>query len=130
MKKDANILWFKDIRIADVGLVGGKNAALGEMFANLSRLAVSAHAYRKFLQKSRLKKRIYRILKGLDAKNIKDLQKRGAEVRKLIVSAEFPEDFKAEVTEAYKKLGGFYFPNPDVAVRSSATAEDLPGASF
>ena len=93
MQKDKElILKFKDVGIEDVPLVGGKNAALGEMYANLTSLginipdgfAVTATAYRLFLEKSGLAKKIEKILDGLDTKNIKDLQYRGNKIRKEI----------------------------------------------
>jgi pyruvate,water dikinase len=137
-KRKSFIFWFKDIGIKDVGLVGGKNAALGEMFSELTPLgikipngfAVTARAYNYFFKKTDLDKQIREILTGLNTHNIKDLQKRGKTVRQLILKAGFPNDLKKQITTAYKKLGGIYFENPDVAVRSSATTEDLPGASF
>lgn len=133
------ILWFADVGIGDVGLVGGKNASLGEMYQNLAAKKVSvpngfattAFAYRYFLEKSGLKDKIKKILTGLNTKDIRDLARRGALVRKAILSVELPKDFKKEILEAYYQLGAKYGShNVDVAVRSSATAEDLPDASF
>jgi len=138
-KNEKLILWFKDVGIKDIPLVGGKNAALGEMYRSLTRsgvnvpngFTVTAHAYRYFLEKSGIGEKIAEILKGLDTHNIPDLQKRGAEVRRVILNAELPEDLKKEIKKAYVKLCKNYKQkNLDVAVRSSATAEDLPGASF
>ncbi len=137
-KEQQFILWFDQIGIQDTPLVGGKNAALGEMYSNLTWLginvpngfALTAHAYRYFIESNKLDEKIHEALKGLDTKNLKDLQTRGKKVRELILSREFPEDLKETIKEAYKNLGLAYFENPDVAVRSSATAEDLPGASF
>ncbi len=133
-KKHALILWFRELGIKDVPLVGGKNAALGEMYRSLTKLginvpngfALTAHAYRILLKKAGLEKEIRKILQGLDTRDIMDLQRRGREVREAILKAEFPEEMKEAIEKAYKKLGD----NPDVAVRSSATAEDLPDASF
>ena len=127
------ILWFKEIGIEDVPRAGGKNAALGEMYRHLNPLGVNvpngfvvtADAYRYFLESAGLKNKIKEVLADLNTKNIKNLQTRGASVRQLILSAELPADLKKEISIAYKKLGG-----GDVAVRSSATAEDLPNASF
>lgn len=132
------ILWFKDLGIEDVPKVGGKNAALGEMYANLVPLgvnvpdgfAITAEAYRHFLRDAGLNEKIEAVLKGLDTHNIKDLQKRGAQIRQIILSAELPKDLKESISESYKELCAKYGKNTDVAVRSSATAEDLPGASF
>lgn len=132
------ILWFKELRIEDVPLVGGKNAALGEMISGLVPLginvpdgfAVSAYAYNYFIQKAELDEKIREILDGLDTGDVKDLRVRGAKVRKAILSASLPKELQDEIIEAYKKMSEMYGKNVDVAVRSSATAEDLPGASF
>ncbi|MFH1967764.1 MAG: PEP/pyruvate-binding domain-containing protein [bacterium] len=134
-----NISWFSEIGIKDVPLVGGKNASLGEMIKNLipkgvnvpNGFATTADAYFYFLEQTGLKSQISEILTGLDAKNIKNLQEKGLAVRKLILGAELPQDFKNDISSAYKKLSQNYGSDfTDVAVRSSATAEDLPGASF
>jgi pyruvate,water dikinase len=140
MDKDKKlVLWFSEVGIGDVGLVGGKNASLGEMYQNLAAKGVSvpngfattAYAYRYFLEKSGLKDKIKKILTGLNTKDIRDLAKRGAAVRKAILSVELPKDFKKEILESYQQLSAKYGThNIDVAVRSSATAEDLPDASF
>lgn len=138
-KRKALILWFKSVGIKDVGFVGGKNAALGEMFRTLTRVgvnvpngfAVTAHAYRHFLKSSGIEKEIEKILHGLNTHNISDLQRRGREIRSLILKSTLPEDLTKEIKKNYAELGKYYKQkNPDVAVRSSATAEDLPGASF
>lgn len=126
------IRWFKDLTINDVPLVGGKNASLGEMYKNLTSkgvkvpngFAVTAKAYQYLLEKSGVEDEIKRILKDLNTHDIKNLQDRGRKVRRAILNAKVPEDLKKEIFQAYKKLGG------SVAVRSSATAEDLPDASF
>ncbi|MAF80166.1 phosphoenolpyruvate synthase [bacterium] len=133
-RKNALILWFKDLSIKDVPLAGGKNAALGEMYQGLTKLginvpngfALTAHAYRLFLKEAGLEKEIRRILRGLDTHDIHNLQKRGREVREVILKSKLPKHIEKEIEKAYKELGD----NPDVAVRSSATAEDLPDASF
>jgi len=137
-KKDNFILWFKDIGIESVPLVGGKNAALGEMYQNLTPLGINvpngftitATAYRHFLKQSGLEEKIKEALTGLNTRNIKNLQKCGRTVRELILKSELPANLQNDIASAYKKLGEEYGANPDVAVRSSATAEDLPGASF
>ncbi len=138
-RKQALIIWFKDLTIKDVPLVGGKNAALGEMYGNLKRVgvkvpdgfAVTAKAYRHFLKTAGIEKEVKRILTGLDTHDIRDLQRRGREVRQLILNSDLPEDLVREIKKSYNRLGKKYKrKNPDVAVRSSATAEDLPGASF
>ena len=137
-KEKELILKFKDVGIEDVPLVGGKNAALGEMYSNLTSLginipdgfAVTATAYRFFMEKSGLAQKIEKILDGLDTGNIKDLQARGKKIRNEIVAASFPDELKNAITDAYVELEKTYGKNVDTAVRSSATAEDLPGASF
>ncbi|HRW04653.1 MAG TPA: phosphoenolpyruvate synthase, partial [Caldilineaceae bacterium] len=130
---------FRDLTIGDVPLVGGKNASLGEMIRALSvkgvqipdGYAVTAQAYRAFLQYNELDDRIHAILQELDPKNVDDLLTRTGQVRHLILSGDFPEDMRAEILTYYHDLGLAYnISNPDVAVRSSATAEDLPTASF
>jgi pyruvate,water dikinase len=138
-KETANILWFNEIGIEDIPYVGGKNASLGEMFANLTPMgiqvpngfAVTAHAYRVFLEETGLKDKIKDALTGLNTHDIRDLQKRGKKVRQMILKAELSEHLKNDIAEAYTQLGGLYrTKKPDVAVRSSATAEDLPDSSF
>ncbi len=132
------ILWFKELGIKDVPLVGGKNASLGEMYQKLTRkkvkipngFAVTAFAYHYFTEQAGIKKEIKRILRGLNAKNILDLQKKGRLVRQTILEAEFPEELNKAIEEAYKKMERMYGKGCDTAVRSSATAEDLPDASF
>ena len=111
-KKKSFILWFKDIGIEDVPLVGGKNAALGEMYSNLAPLginipngfALTATAYGCFLEKAGIKNKIKEILKDLNVKNIRDLQKRGRAVRQTILEAQFPKELEKEITKAYEKL--------------------------
>lgn len=133
------ILWFNQIGIKDIPYVGGKNASLGEMYSNLAKkgvrvpngFAVAAYAYRYFMKKTGTDKKIKEILKGLNTHNIKDLTAKGARVRKAILSAKLPKELEEEIVESYKKLSKSYKKaNVDVAVRSSATAEDLPDASF
>jgi len=134
-----NIIWFNQISIKDVSLVGGKNASLGEMYNNLvaqginipNGFATTSNAYFYFLENSGLKKQIEEILKNLDIHDIKSLQKKGKKVRNLILNSELPENLQGDVISAYKILSELYgVGETDVAVRSSATAEDLPGASF
>lgn len=133
------ILWFKEVGIADVGLVGGKNASLGEMISNLTPLgvkvpdgfAVTAYAYNYFIDKTGLREKIKKELDGLDTHDLKNLRKKGEAVRKLILKASLPQELETEIKNAYAKMSEMYGgEDPDVAVRSSATAEDLPGASF
>ena len=136
-KSEKFILWFKDINLRDIPLVGGKNASLGEMYSRLSKkvnvpngFAVTSCAYRRFLDKNNLLPKLKEIFKGLNVKNIKNLQKTGKAARNLILKAELPKDLKKEIISAYQELEKKYGSNLDVAVRSSATAEDLPSASF
>ena len=133
------ILWFKEIRIKDVPSVGGKNASLGEMYSKLTQkgvpipngFAVTAEAYDYFITSTGVKQEIKKILKTLDTHNIRNLQEHAKKVRQAILQAEFPDDLKADIVKNYQKLSTeFKTKNVDVAVRSSATAEDLPDASF
>ncbi|MBI4438587.1 phosphoenolpyruvate synthase [Candidatus Woesearchaeota archaeon] len=136
--KDAFVLWFDKIGIGDVGVVGGKNASLGEMYRNLSKLgvaipngfAVTAHAYRYFLDKAGIEAQIRSWLRDLDVRDVEELAERAHKVRNLIRRSDFPEELKSEILKAYEKMSREYGSHVDVAVRSSATAEDLPGASF
>jgi len=131
-------LWFKDLEIKDVPLAGGKNAALGEMFSNLIPLgvnipngfALTAFAYRYFFEKTGLDKKIRKILADINTKDIRNLQKRGDLCRKAVLAVEFPNDLKVIILSNYQKLEKMYGKGVDVAVRSSATSEDLPDASF
>ncbi len=138
-KSKAFVLWFDQVGIADVPLVGGKNASLGEMYRHLAPkgvtipngFATTSYAYNYFLDKSGVRDSIKKALDGLDTHNIVDLMKRGEKVRKIILKAEIPDDLKQEIIAAYKDLSRAYgAEDTDVAVRSSATAEDLPNASF
>lgn len=133
------ILWFNEISIKDVPDVGGKNASLGEMYQKLTKkgiiipngFAVTAAAYRYFLQQTGLDKIIKSILNDLNTRDLKNLSTRGAKVREAILNANFPEELSAEIIRAYNQLSKFYKKSDlHVAVRSSATAEDLPDASF
>ncbi|MDC4206598.1 MAG: hypothetical protein MPW13_19855 [Candidatus Manganitrophus sp.] len=132
------IRWFNEIGINDVPLVGGKNASLGEMVRELSAqgvkvpngFAVTAEAYRYFLLEAKLDQKIAETLRGLDTHNIGDLRRRGLQIRQAILSAALPAALEEEIIAAYDDLSEGA-PHPlDVAVRSSATAEDLPDASF
>jgi pyruvate,water dikinase len=132
------VLWFKDLEIKDVPLAGGKNAALGEMFSNLTPLgvnipngfALTASAYRYFFERTGLDKKIREILADLNTHDIRNLQKRGDLCRKAVMAATFPDDLKEIILSNYHELEKMYGKGVDVAVRSSATAEDLPDASF
>ena len=138
-KSDKFILWFDEIGIDDVSLVGGKNASLGEMYRNLTKkgvnipygFTITSTAYKYLIEKTGIKNEIKRLLSGLDVKNIKELETRGRKIRELFLKIDFPDDLKKDIIEAYKKLCKIYkTKDTDVAVRSSATAEDLPTASF
>jgi pyruvate,water dikinase len=139
MAKQTFIKFFDELRIKDVPMVGGKNASLGEMYQKLSSqninvpfgFATTSSAYNYFMEKSGLKNKIKEILKDLNTKSVQNLMTRGEKVRQEILKTELPKDLEKEITTAYKKLSSFYKKeNVDVAVRSSATAEDLPDASF
>ncbi len=133
------ISWFKDLTIKDIPSVGGKNASLGEMYAKLKSkgvpvpngFALTADVYWSFLRANKLDKKIKETLKGLNKKDINELKRVGDKVRKMILAATFPKDIEKEIRNSYKQLCKTSKKhNVDVAVRSSATAEDLPDASF
>jgi pyruvate, water dikinase len=132
------VLWFDDFDIDDVALVGGKNASLGEMYQHLTAkdvavphgFAITATAYRHLLDSAGIKNAVEDALAGLDTHNLKNLQQRGKKVRDIIRTAPFPDDLREAIISAYKKLEDEYGKDIDVAIRSSATAEDLPDASF
>lgn len=132
------IRWFEEIRIEDVSLVGGKNASLGEMYRELTSqgvmipngFAVTAEAYWHVINNANTLDELKTTLKGLDKTNLTDLAKKGKKTRDLILGAGIPEDLWDEIKIAYDKLCEQYGHDVDVAVRSSATAEDLPTASF
>ncbi len=137
-KNTAHILWFDQLGIEDVPIVGGKNASLGEMYRNLTPkgvkipngFAVTATAYRYFIDKAGVKDNIKQILSDLNTHDMHNLAERGKKVRETILGAEFPDDLKKEIVKAYRDMCEQYGDMTDVAVRSSATAEDLPDASF
>ena len=132
------VLKFEEVGIKDVGEVGGKNASLGEMIRTLgpkgvpvpSGFVVTATAYFHYLEKTGLEKFISDTLRGLNTKNLRELERRGKAIRDKIMKTEFPGEIATEIVRGYRSLEGRYGSNADVAVRSSATAEDLPGASF
>ena len=134
-----NILWFNELSINDVPKVGGKNASLGEMYNNLltkginlaNGFATTSEAYFYFLDKTGLTSQIDSILKDVNVHDLRSLQQKGKMVRELIIKATLPQDLQDSIVDSYNKLSKLYnVSNVDVAVRSSATAEDLPGASF
>lgn len=132
------IRWFGELGIGDVGLVGGKNASLGEMFRELTPkgirvpngFAVTAEAYRDFLRFGGLDQQIREILQGLDTRDLAGLAERGRQVREAILATPFSDELSQEIVHAYGVLCREYGADTDTAVRSSATAEDLPSASF
>jgi len=134
----AFILWFDDILIEDVALIGGKNASLCEMYQKLTSkgvavphgFAITSYAYRNLIKTAGIENDVKDAMAGLDTHDMKNLQERGKKVRNIIRNAEFPDDLRQAIIEAYRKMEEEYGPNVDVAVRSSATAEDLPDASF
>jgi pyruvate,water dikinase len=150
MGKKPYIVWFDEVGLSDLPLVGGKNASLGEMRKELTKydvnvpngFAVTVNTYHALLDqgivqdwhdtkgKLNVRESIQEILTGLDVENIEDLSERGSRVRRLIYSLEFPRETVDEIVKAYRVLCKEYGEDTDVAVRSSATAEDLPGASF
>ncbi len=138
-RKKAFVLPFDKLQIEDVPIVGGKNASLGEMYQDLKRkgiavpngFAVTALSYRYFIEKANLKDKIKSILSDLNTHDTRNLMERGKKVRDVILNAEVPEEIQKEIIKSYKKLSKEYGDKyTDVAVRSSATAEDLPDASF
>ena len=132
------ILWFDEIGIEDVPMVGGKNASLGEMHQKLTSkgvavpngYAITAYAYQYLLKAAGIEEAIKDALAGLDTHDMRNLQARGEKTRDIIRNAEFPDDLRTAIIDAYKKMEEEYGEGVDVAVRSSATAEDLPDASF
>lgn len=132
------ILPFEDTNISDVGRVGGKNASLGEMIRTLgpkgvkvpSGYSVTADAYRHFLHTTGLEVMIQEALRGLNTRKLADLARRGKKIRDTINKTPFPKELEQAIEEGYRAMEKRYGKNVDVAVRSSATAEDLPGASF
>ena len=132
------IKWFEEVGRNDVALVGGKNASLGEMIRNLSSegvnvpsgFAITAEAYKYLIKEAGIGSEIRDILEGLDTHDMEDLSKRGSKIRSIIRNARCPPDLEDEIRAAYREMESRYGKNVDVAVRSSATAEDLPTASF
>ena len=132
------IRWFADLGIADVPIVGGKNASLGEMYRQLSSqgvrvpngFAITAQAYRATLDRASTWPRLHYALEGLNPADVDDLARRAREARDLVYNAPLPPDLVGQVVQAYRYLVREYGEELAVAVRSSATAEDLPTASF
>ncbi len=138
MRNSSYVRWFKDIGLSDVPLVGGKNASLGELYSALSPqgvrvpngFALTAEAYRAALTEAGVWDDLRNLLAGLDKSRISDLSKRAARARSIVYAATNHDDLRRQVGQAYQQLEKEYGPNVAVAVRSSATAEDLPTASF
>ncbi|MDB5392467.1 MAG: ppsA [Planctomycetaceae bacterium] len=134
----SRIRWFAETSIDDVPLVGGKNASLGEMYRELAGqgvrvpngFAVTADAYFEFLSATGADIRVREILSRLKPDDVASLQECGQSIRQTILSTELPPGLQSEILAAYAELSGNMLPGVDVAVRSSATAEDLPDASF
>lgn len=133
------ILKLSEVGINDIAVVGGKNASLGEMIQNLTSLGVSipngfvvtVAAYRKFLEFNNFEAEIKEIVNKIDYEKIESLRRAGNQVRQLLENGRFPKEMSELIIEAYEKLSSDYDQQyTDVAVRSSATAEDLPDASF
>jgi len=130
--------FFSEVGIKDIDQVGGKNASLGEMYRNLSSqgiqvpngFATSSEAYHYYIEHNQLEDKIRSALDSLDTRNVKELARVGRQIRSWLLHAEMPEDLAEEIVAAYEKLGEEFDEYVGVAVRSSATAEDLPGASF
>jgi pyruvate,water dikinase len=132
------IRWFRELSLDDIPSVGGKNASLGELYRELTPhgihvpngFAVTADGYRHFLSVDGLRERIMAILADLDTNDLANLAERGRRAREAILASSFPRDLQDEIVQAYGELCREYGAETDSAVRSSATAEDLPGASF
>lgn len=132
------VRWFEELTIDDIPIVGGKNASLGDMYRELTPkgidipngFAVTAEGYRYVLSSAGITDKLKEALSGLDTSNVEDLSRRGKKCRELVLNAGIPDDMWEEIKQAYDELCKEYGEETDVAVRSSATAEDLPTASF
>ena len=130
--------WFEELKIEDVPSVGGKNASLGEMIRSLGEkgvnvpggFAVTAYAYKYTIEKAGIDKKIREVLSDLDTHDVHNLAERGQKIRDLIKSTPLPPELEEDIRKHYREMEKRYGENVDVAVRSSATAEDLPDASF
>jgi len=135
---NTNIIWFEKLGKNDVEIVGGKNASLGEMISKLTKagirvpngFATTAEAFRRFLEHNSLEQRINDELNGLDVNDVDALQTSGAKIRQWVVESPLQEDLEKDIIEAWNIMEESYSEELSVAVRSSATAEDLPEASF
>ena len=132
------VKWFEEIKAQDVALVGGKNASLGEMIRNLGKkgvsipsgFAITAEAYKYVIEKAGIGSKIKDTLADLDTRDMENLAERGKKLRNLIAHSPCPKELEEEIRICYRKMEERFGKNTDVAVRSSATAEDLPTASF
>ena len=132
------IRFFKELGIDDVPLVGGKNASLGEMYQHLSAggvrvpngFAITAEGYRYMLDQAGAWEKLHQALDGLNPDDVSDLARRGKQAREIVYGAGLPRDLSEQIIAAYHQLQDQYGPDLSLAVRSSATAEDLPNASF
>jgi len=137
-ERESHVRWFKDLRNSDVPAVGGKNASLGEMYSMLSSagikvpngFALTAQAYRDALDQAGAWDRLHPLLDGLDKRKVALLAKRAKEARAIVYDATGSSGLREEIAAAYAELEAQYGADVAVAVRSSATAEDLPNASF
>ncbi|MFT2092687.1 phosphoenolpyruvate synthase [Paraglaciecola sp. 2405UD69-4] len=133
-----HVLWYQQLGMEDVGVVGGKNASLGEMISNLSNagvqvpggFATTAHAFNLFLEQSGLEARIHELLDSLDVDDIAELAKAGETIRNWIIDTPFLPELESAIRSAFETLQGEAGDEASFAVRSSATAEDMPDASF
>ncbi|CAB0149931.1 Phosphoenolpyruvate synthase [Pseudidiomarina piscicola] len=131
------VLWYDQLGMNDVGRVGGKNASLGEMISNLAGagvvvpngFATTAEAFNEFLEQSGVNDRIYALLDDLDTDDVKALAEAGQQIRQWIIDTPFQKELDAAIRDAYQQLSGDHA-ELSFAVRSSATAEDMPDASF
>ena len=132
-----NVLWYNQLNMHDVDRVGGKNASLGEMITNLASLGVSvpngfattAQAFNNFLEQSGVNQNIYQLLDKTDIDDINALADAGRQIRQWIIDTPFQPELEQSIREAYLQLADGQ-PDASFAVRSSATAEDMPDASF
>ncbi|MGI8502370.1 MAG: phosphoenolpyruvate synthase [Hassallia sp.] len=137
-KERSLILWFDEVGIADIPLVGGKNASLGEMIQQLTPkginvptgFATTAYAYRSFIESASLEEKLREVLQDLDVEDVTNLRSSAKKARSLLLHTPFPVELRQAISIAYQTLCDRYNADTDVAVRSSATAEDLPDASF
>jgi pyruvate,water dikinase len=132
------VVWYQDLGMHDVPRVGGKNASLGEMISNLSGVGVqvpggfatTAEAFNQFLEQSGVNERIYQLLDGLDVDDVTALAKAGAQIRQWVIDTPFQPEFETAIRQAFDELCAGMGNDASFAVRSSATAEDMPDASF